>query len=110
MLHQISTSDELKLTDISNVTRVLNTTAEEIYNCYGQIKLTQVLNNVSTKFVIQQLMRVLNQISKSDELILTDINNVTRVLNTIVEKIYNCYGQIKLTQVLKNVSTKFLIQ
>ena len=99
MLHQISTSDELKLTDISNVTRVLNTTAEEIYNCYGQIKLTQVLNNVSTKFVIQQLMRVLNQISKSDELILTDINNVTRVLNTIVEQISNCYGQTKLTQV-----------
>ena len=90
MLHQISTSDELKLTDINNVTRVLNTTVEEIYNCYGQIKLTQVLNNVSTKFVIQQLMRVLNQISKSDELILADINNVTRVLNTIVEKIYNC--------------------
>ena len=110
MLHQISTSDELKLTDINNVTRVLNTTVEEIYNCYGQIKLTQVLNNVSTKFVIQQLMRVLNQISKSDELILADINNVTRVLNTIVEKICNCYGQIKLTQVLKNVSTKFLIQ
>ena len=110
MLHQISTSDELKLTDINNVTRVLNTTVEEIYNCYGQIKLTQVLNNVSTKFVIQQLMRVLNQISKSDELILADINNVTRVLSTIVEKIYNCYGQIKLTQVLKNVSTKFLIQ
>ena len=100
----------MKLTDINNVTRVLNTTVEEIYNCYGQIKLTQVLNNVSTKFVIQQLMRVLNQISKSDELILADINNVTRVLSTIVEKIYNCYGQIKLTQVLKNVSTKFLIQ
>ena len=29
---------------------------------------------------------------------LTDINNA-RVLNTIVEQIYNNYGQIKLTQV-----------
>ena len=33
-------------------------------------------------------------------LILTeDINNVTRVLNTIVEQISNCYGETKLTQV-----------
>ena len=28
-----------------------------------------------------------------------DINNVTRLLNTMVEQISNCYGQIKLTQV-----------
>ena len=33
------------------------------------------------------------------KLILTDINNVTRALNTIVEQISNCYGQTKLTQV-----------
>ena len=34
----------LILTDINNVTRVLNTIVEQISNCYGQTKLTQVSN------------------------------------------------------------------
>ena len=58
------------LIDINNVTSVLNTIAEQIFNCYGQINLTKVLNSVSTKFVLQCLTGVLNQISRSDELIL----------------------------------------
>ena len=50
---------------------------------------------------------MLNQISRSDELILTDINNLTKVLNLIVEQVPNYYAQIKLTQVSNYFSFMF---
>ena len=53
------------------------------------------------------MIRVLNQISRSDELILTDINNLTKVLNLIVEQESNYYAQIKLTQVSNYFSFMF---